>query len=363
MDTSYYHSSPSAKPRIMPAMSIWPLYTTAAQRWSLLRILVVGMQENVPLIPLLEQWAQDESGTQQRRIARLTGLLRAGRALPDAVEEVPGILHDEDLLALRFDAQLGTRTAATSQRLAGRSQSDGLPLQRVRRALAYFCTVTLFALLAISFTQLKIIPSIQKIFYEFGLEPSPYMRMPGAILTPLTTFVGLAFMPTVALMIILFATSPGRNLLRAVLGRCFRSVQELRAADVLQKVAVAMNAGRPVGGALSTLARYHYDPTTRRKLLFARNELEQGAEIWHSLAAVKMLTPAEANLLRTATTTENRCWILNQLVSVKRQRVFRRLERFTMFVMPALVLLLAVLVLLQSLSVFDPLVRLIEATL
>src|SRR5688572_20959947 len=96
----------------------WPWYTTAMQRQSLLRLIVVATEENLPLPPLIEKWAEDETGVQRRRLRRLARLLQEGRALPAAVEEVPGVLSEEDLLALRFDAQSGTRTAAVREALA-----------------------------------------------------------------------------------------------------------------------------------------------------------------------------------------------------------------------------------------------------
>lgn len=40
--------------------------------------------------------------------------------MPDAIEEIGGILADEDLLAIRFDSQMGTRTAAVRQLLSRR---------------------------------------------------------------------------------------------------------------------------------------------------------------------------------------------------------------------------------------------------
>src|SRR5438552_1411595 len=96
--------------REIPLPAVWPRAASPAQRQALLRLISLVIEENVPLWPLLEQWTQDERGLQRRRVKRLSRLLKSGRPLADALEEVPGILADEELLAIRFDAQMGTRT-------------------------------------------------------------------------------------------------------------------------------------------------------------------------------------------------------------------------------------------------------------
>lgn len=341
----------------------WPWYTTASQRKALLRLIAVSIEENIPLVSLLTNWACDESGLQQRRLRRLVRLLQAGRALPDALEEVPGILREEELLAVRFDSQMGTRTATVRKLLTEPVDVAESANVRLRRAIGYFCTVVPISLLVIAFMQVKIMPVLEFLTIQHGVTPSPYAAGPAYLLTPFTAASGFGFVVIFVLLLVLFATRWGRAMRRAIAGRVLRSVQELLAADVLQKVSLALATGRPLASALSTLARYHFDPAMRQKLLFVRNEMEQGAEVWHSLVAVKMVTPPEANLLRTSESTANRCWILDQLIHAKRRRTTWRLERSTMFALPAVVLFLAMIVFVQSLSLFDPLVRLIDGLL
>jgi type II secretory pathway component PulF len=111
------------------------------------------------------------------------------------------------------------------------------------------------------------------------------------------------------------------------------------------------------------LARYHFDPAIRRDLLFVRNEVEQGADVWHSLTAAGLLTKPEAHALRISEQANNRPWVLRQLVGVKRRRTMRSLDRASEFVLPAIVLGMAGLVLFQALTILDPLRRLIEGLL
>jgi len=97
----------------------------------LLGLIALSIEESLPLAPLLDEWAKDERGVQRGRVRRLARLLHSGRPRADSLEEIPGILADEDLLAIRFDSQMGTRTAAIRRRL-DESKPAGRQIHRAR---------------------------------------------------------------------------------------------------------------------------------------------------------------------------------------------------------------------------------------
>ena len=349
--------------REIPLPASWPPATTAPQRHAFLRLMALALEDNLPLYPLIEQWAQDERGVQGRRLKKLAHLLKNGTPLADAVEEIPGLLSDEDLLAIRFDAQLGTRTAAVRRLLDDSGPNSTNQVHRVRGDLIYVATVLAVGLLIIAFVHLKIVPVFQKMFQEFGLQQPQVMRSSIHAAHTLASLWWLAALAAFILLWCMLSTQTGRFVRHSIFSRLFRPLRELHAADVLQKIGIASAAGRPVAGALSTLARYHFAPTIRHKLLFVRNEVEQGAEVWRSLTAVGLISPPEMRLLKTADRVGNRPWVLKQLAAVKQRRTQWRLQRAAEFVLPALVLLLGALVLFQALTIFEPLVKLIEGLL
>jgi type II secretory pathway component PulF len=234
---------------------------------------------------------------------------------------------------------------------------------QLRGSIIYFCVLVLISLFVIFFTQLRIVPVLARIFIEFGVEMPPALAWSAS---SWGTFSGTWWLGTLAVIAVLWwllATHNGRPVRQALFGRLFRPWHELRSADVLQKVGIAVGAGRPISGALSTLARYHFDPTIRQELLFVRNEVEQGSDVWQSLAGVGMLTGPEVQLLGSAERIGNRAWVLKQLVAAKKQRTTRRIQRATEFVLPVLVLVVAVLVVFQALTVFEPLTHIITKLL
>ncbi len=349
--------------REIPLPAIWPRAASRAQRNALLRLIAVATEENLTLAPLLEKWAEDERGLQRTRLRRLGGLLKSGRALPDAIEEVGGILAEEDLLAIRFDSQMGTRTAAIRQMLDRNEPGTGGSARQVRGDLIYFAIVLFVAFNLITFIHLKIVPVFQKMLQEFEAEQPAALTW--SIWTA-NTLVSLWWLFAIALLVTgwcLVSTRTGRFVRHAIFERWFRSLRELHSADVLRKLQVATVAGRPIPGALSTLARYHFAPSVRHKLLYVRNEVEQGADVWQSMSNVDLLTGAETRLLKTADRVGNRAWILEQLAAVKQGRTRRRWAAAAELVLPVLVLFLGVVVLFQALTIFAPLVRLIEGLL
>jgi type II secretory pathway component PulF len=347
----------------VPLPVIWPGMATPAQRHALLRLIALSIEENVPLRTLVQAWAEDERGQQRLRLNKLAELLDSGRPVADAVEEIPGILGDEELLAIRFDAQMGTRTTAIRQMLNGRQSEVVGAKGPVRGDLFYFFVMLFIGLLHIAFLQIKIVPVFRKMFQEFSYEQPQVLGWSVRITSALASLWWLWAIAILAVLWCMFSTQAGRFLQHSILGRWLKPLRERYAADVLQKLAVAAGAGRPISGALSTLARYHFVPDVRHKLLFVRNEVELGAEVWHSMVAVDLLSPSDLRLLKTAERVGNRAWVLQQLAAVKEGRTRQRLERASQFVLPVVVLLLGCLVIFQALTIFVPLLKLIEGNL
>jgi type II secretory pathway component PulF len=336
-------------------------WTTSAQRQSLLRLIAVAAEEKLPLDPLLEAWAKDEGGLQRRRLLSLAQMLKGGTPLPDAVETVPGILREDDVLAIRFGAQSGALAPAIREVLAG-SQTAQFRPAKTRGSFEYVVTVLLVSSLIVGFIEVKIRPALRQIFAEYGMK-APVFRFSWEFGEFLVHYWYLPVFGLLVLFWFAFSARPGRFLRRTFLGRFVYPLRELRAAEVLKSLSVAAAAGRPMPGALSTLARYHFDPRVRNKLLFVRNEVEQGAEVWQSMAHAGLVTSPEARVLETAERVGNRPWALQQLAAGKERRTKRRLDRWSELLLPVLVAAMGIFVLFEALSLFVPLTKLLEAQL
>jgi type II secretory pathway component PulF len=344
-----------------PFRGWWPRRTTAPQRQALVRLIAVAAEERLPLAPLLEAWAEDERGVQSGRVRRLARLLRDGVPLADAVEQVPGALRDEDALAIRFGAQSGTLPAVLRQTLADMEATAAGRAPLFRQTLVYLCGYMAVLTVVVTFLQITIVPKYMQIYDDFELEPPVALRWSTRLGDVFVNYWFLFALGLLAVAWLAFSVRGGRFVRRAIMGRFFRPFRELRSAELLQKLGVALEAGRPIAGALSTLARYHFDPALRHKLLFVRNEVEQGADVWTSMTAAGLLAAPEGKLMATADRVGNRPWVLQKVAAGKRRRTMRRLHRLAELFLPAAVLLLGAFVLLQALAMFAPLVNLLSA--
>ena len=234
----------------VPRLSLWSRRTTPAQRRTLLRLIATAQEERLSLIPLLEAHLEDERGPQKRRIRFLLRFLRQGTPLADAIEQVPGILSDEEMLSIRFGAQSGILAQAI------RATLDDPPLvtprtrNEVRKVGTYCSVIFTFGMLFLIFYHTMILPKFYVLSDDFGIQPNTALRglqIAGRLASDNLWIVLLA---AIFVLWLSFSTSGGRFVRRAVAGRMFRSLRQWRAAEVLQRLSLAARTGRPLPGVL-----------------------------------------------------------------------------------------------------------------
>ena len=146
-----------------------------------------------------------------------------------------------------------------------------------------------------------------------------------------------------------------------MLARLWGPLMGLHVADLLRNLAVVVQAGRPVTGALSTLARHHYDPAMRQRLLFVRNEVEQGADLWQAMQNAGLIGATDHQLLTSAQVAGNQVWALNHLAQRMSSRARRRLQFSLEVARPALLIGVGAVVGFVVVSMFTPLIALIHS--
>ncbi len=333
---------------------------TASQSLGLLQLLLIAYDYRLTLGPLVSAFAQDHRGRQRDRLKQLADCLDAGVSLPDAVEQVPGVLSDEGVLAVRFGCQTGT-LGPTLRDVLQQTETDLAADHgsHAGRKTAYLVMLTIVFAFGASFLLVKILPTFAQIMTDFGTQVPPAF----------TRFVGLGmwiaryFWPLLALLLLfLWALWTGRiarSLRRGWLGRLFQPLTGRRGAEVLRYLSVALAEGRPITGAVSTLARYHYNPSVRHRLLFVRNEIEQGTAPWKGLRDAHFLNDAELVACEAAGRVENQPWMLTTLAA-RRQRRFRKFARAASELgLPAIVFVFGGILLLIARAVFTPVVQII----
>ncbi|MGV3485763.1 MAG: type II secretion system F family protein [Planctomycetaceae bacterium] len=338
----------------------WQVESYRAKQESLLRLLAVAHEQRLDPTPLIRNLASEHRGAFRRRLFRLAARLESGTPLVSALEQTPDVMSDQDLLAIRFAIQSGT-LAATYQSLLERPSDTWLRARtRIREFCVYGGTMVIVMSSLIAYMFAFVLPRMM----QFGDELGPPSCRPLSLRWLFGTydhagwFIVLLLLVAVALAA--FGLAPVRRFFtRRLAARLLSPVARLRTAEMLQMLSIATEAGRPVPASISTLARYHFDPNSRSKLLFARNEVEQGTDVWTSLADAKLLSSSEAHALAVATSNRSRSWTMRRLVQWKRQQVFQGTETAVMFARPFLTLIFAALVLTLCYSMFEFLTELI----
>lgn len=325
----------------------WPSDTQETMQRSLLRLLAVAHRERLEVAPLVANLADEHRGRYRRRLRRLARRLSDGTPLIDALEQTPDSLRDEDVLALRLASQTGTLGATYASLVDESSPLAEQALAIRRHTFAYFVIMLLIVLLAVMFLVSFIVPVLKYMHDDFGLvEMSGFFQAFLSVAQWVTNYAPLLILLVVAFAFLVWAMPSRRFFRRVLAGRFFRGVAQARSCQLLQLLATTVEAGRPLPAAISTLARYHFDRGFRQRLLFARNEIEQGADVWTSLADCRLLTPEESRAIGQCSSNESQAWSMRQLANWKLDQISSRRTTRLRFVQPVITILFAGLVLL-----------------
>jgi type II secretory pathway component PulF len=130
---------------------------------------------------------------------------------------------------------------------------------------------------------------------------------------------------------------------------------------LFRMLSINVAAGRPLAGSLSTLAKYHFDPKIRQRLLLARNEVEQGVPAWSSLVDTKLVSDAEFEALSSVGDSRVQSWMLLRMAHVKQENANQRIWMQSALVHPLLILIAASVVLWVCYSFFSFITALIQS--
>jgi type IV pilus assembly protein PilC len=125
-------------------------------------------------------------------------------------------------------------------------------------------------------------------------------------------------------------------------------------------LAIATEHRQPLATVLERLADVYPSGTIRRKLAPAASAVAAGRDWRDALRDARFVNPAEQSLLKTAEVVGNLPWALRSIAGRKDKRVVYRLAAAVQVLYPLVIVLLGLLVAYFVVSLFVPLVKLIE---
>ncbi len=351
---------------IWKSTTFWPTDYQEAIEQSLIRILAIAHQERLDADKLVSCLANEHRGYVRFRMERLAKRLSAGVPLPSALEQTRDVLSDDKVLAIRFGYQSGTLTATYRDLIAQSQQISRQVKSQLRQSLVYLTALALVMFLLMLFQATFVLPTYKSMLEEAGISMEHkaeltsfrWLMYASDLLSSNAVWLGAV---VVGIMLMLGVSSARAFLRRRVFPRIYRPIASLRSAQLLNLLSVAEEQGRPIPSALSTLARYHFDRWIRLKLLIARNDVEQGVDVWKALSDADLISTAESQSLASSGSGANRKWLMRLLATWRAERIEKRESTMLALFQPALIVFLGGIVLWISTAAFGMLSFLISS--
>ena len=339
----------------------WPGESLDSMQYSLLSLLAVAHEERLDPKPLIAALADEHRGRYRRRLRLLAKRLDSKTTIVPALEKTPYALSDSVVLSLRFGSQSGTLAQTYKQLIDTEKPQVDEYRTTQSNARGYSAVLAGTMALILTFFMFFIFPTIKKMFDEFELKLPIAFQSLAMFVELVSSSLLLVVLAFFALGWLVWSYRSRRFFRREVADRVLGRSSLLRSSQLLRMLSVAVEAGRPLAGSLSTLAKYHFDKDIRQRLLSARNEVEQGVPAWTSLVDAKIISPDEFQALSASSSSRDQSWTLRQLATVKQAISDQRVIVRTAFIQPIVILIFASVVLWICFSFLSVLANLITS--
>ncbi|MBN2475803.1 MAG: type II secretion system F family protein [Pirellulales bacterium] len=331
-----------------------------SQQYAFLWVLTVAAQRLVPLAPAIEAFARERWGSFAFRARRLAGMLSAGVPLPDGLQRSPGLVPGEVLPLIRVGYESGALATGLRQAVAARDFRRQLWLSLVGRIL-YVCGVAVFGTAILIFVMMKIVPSYERIFWDFEVELPAMTR---ALIELCGLFAEYWFFFSPLFMAIGFVLLHGvlryMGIVEWELPGISRLTRRLDTATILEALALAAERRRPLPDVVKSLAWSYPNPAIRRRLARVLEDLQAGAPWCESLHARDLIQCADLGILQAAERAGNLPWALREMADSNRRRLGYRLQALVQVLFPPLVIAMGMMVMFIVVSLFLPIITLIN---
>lgn len=351
---------PASSPIAAVALSLFGV-TNATKRATLLWVLAIATEKQLPLVNALDALADESAGNWQHKLEDFTAMVQEGTPMAEAAAAVPGLLADETLMAIRVAAESGTLvTALRSEAERISTQNEFSNSRNLLQTTIYVASVVTVSMLVVSFIMVYIIPKFKKIFEDFGVE-LPRMTMWLIDVSDAAVSLWFLAMPLYFLTLggvvyyCYWATNvgSGTSALASILPRT-------SAGSLLRCLSHVVDAGRPLAPAIESMANHHSSRAVYRKLSAVFDDVESGDNCWESMELHGLLKRRELAVIRSAERAGNAGWALRHVGHELDRRFSNRLELIGQLVRPVILLLLGIAVGFVVIALFMPVLKLIN---
>jgi protein transport protein HofC len=342
-------------------MGVVLAWRAATRQDTLLQILAIAAEGEMPLAPAVAAFADQYRGIAHRRMMTLAARLNWGTRLAEALEIARGLVTRDAVLLVWVGEAAGLLPKAL--RIAAASRSSQLPIwTSISSRLSYLLILMLSMQGICGFVLYYIVPKLEAISADFKLalpqitvlviQASQFLMRYGApvLLLPVFELALLIFLP----FSFLGWGSYSVPLFDRLLGR-------RHTALVLRSLSLMVEAGKPVSLALQVLARHYPTFWVRRGLAHAESDVRHGVEWIQALWRQRLIGHADADVLAAAEAVGNLPWALSELAAALERRMAIRFQMAIQTLFPLVVLMLGMVVFILVAAYFLPLVDIIKS--
>lgn len=387
-----------------------------AEHKALVWSLAIAAEKGIPLAEAARAYSDETLGHTGARALRLAQALEQGQPLAGAARYARLRIGPPMRLAIGLGESLGMLGPAMKQQLDDSQQADAA----LREAVVRFAWLGVIVLALVSintFVMLKIVPVFEKMFQEFELElPTPTMlliNISNLIVKSSEYFflaMGLAVIGLILLMVVGFVifvvdvlrgqtkrdqTPLWRKVIWVVgaglvvlfllsfplgipvlmllaiaaymagwlprdLPVIWRLFRRYDGALVMRGLAIAVRRGLPLPQAIAAVADNYPIRRICRVLDIVEAEISSG-QVWQeSLRRTKLISRADAAVLAAAERAGNLPWALEEMAESAIRRQLYRTQIFLQLLFPPVLLLIGTFVMFVVVSLFMPLIALIQ---
>ena len=332
----------------------------AARQRALFGALAAAAERSLPLVPVVAAFARERRDRFARRADRLAGMLNDGVSLPDAIRQVRGLAPVGALPMILIGYQSGSLAGALRHVAEGPGSRNRLWMSLAGKLL-YLCGLLGVAACVVTYMMMAIVPEFELIFDDFEIE-LPAMT---SLVIDASRFFANAWFLFFPIFVAVFSLAVYAilrfiGLIHWELPGFDRLVRRLDTAAIFDAMALASGCRRPPHESVAILAGSYHKASIRRRLTEVSRDLQSGADWLDSLLRRGLLKQADLAVLRAAQRVGNLPWALREMADSSRRRLAYRLYAMLQVASPLVILVLGGLVMLFVVSMFLPLIVLIQ---
>jgi protein transport protein HofC len=357
----------------------------STQQDSLLAILAIAAEGNMPLAPTVaafadqyrgryprerrglafdplyhvEAFADKFKGKYRRRVVNLAAELDIGRSVSEALKSVRGIVSRDALLLARVGDQTGRLPQAL--RMAASSRLSQLPVWRAIASRVAYLLAMLLILQGMCGSMLYyIVPKFESIFKDFGVSlPQPTLWMIGGSNFLIKYGYFWIWIPPLELLLLIFLPFTFVGWVNYDVPFLDRLLKRRHTALILRALSLTVDAGKPIEVGLTTLARHYPTLWVQHQLIKVDDQVQLGESWISALERQGIIRTSDAQVLHSASEVGNLAWALRELAETAERRLACRVQAVIQTLFPLVVIGLGLAVLFVAIAFFTPLLVLI----